>query len=101
MTAVLLNPQKQEVETTIETSVSVLSPVIGTSGLGCSFLHEGTNTVMSVCPRSRKKFTVSWIPRQENTSLFPWLHEWETKEDEWETRKLSHFIDDDILVGRI
>lgn len=48
-------------------------PVIGTSGRGCSFLQEGTNTVMSTWPRSRKKFTASWIPRQEKTSLFPWL----------------------------
>lgn len=48
---------------------------MGTSGLGCSFLHKGTNTVISEWPRSRKKFTASWIPKQEKTSLFPWLNE--------------------------
>lgn len=58
----------------------ILPPVIGTSGLGCSFLHEGTNTVTSVCPRSRKKFTVSWIPRHENTSLLPWLNRQEPED---------------------
>lgn len=49
------------------------SPVMGTSGLGCSFRHRGTKTVTWAWPRSRKKSTASWIPRQENTSLFPWL----------------------------
>lgn len=58
---------------------SILPPVIGTSGLGCSFRHEGTNTVTSVCPRSRKKFTVSWIPRHEKTSLLPWLQQTGTR----------------------
>ncbi|TNN57386.1 hypothetical protein EYF80_032462 [Liparis tanakae] len=48
---------------------------MGTSGRGCSFLHEGTNTVISAWPLSTKKFTASWMPRQENTSLFPWLNE--------------------------
>lgn len=49
------------------------SPVMGTSGRGCSFLQDGTNTVMSVWPRSRNQFTARRMPRQENTSLFPWL----------------------------
>lgn len=49
------------------------SPVMGTSGRGCSFLQDGTNTVMSVWPRSRNQFTARRIPRQEKTSLFPWL----------------------------
>lgn len=49
------------------------SPAMGTSGRGCSFLQDGTNTVMSVWPRSRNQFTASIMPRQENTSLFPWL----------------------------
>lgn len=49
------------------------SPVMGTSGRGCSFLQDGTNTVMSVWPRSRNQFTASRMPRQEKTSLFPWL----------------------------
>lgn len=46
---------------------------MGTSGRGCSFLQDGTNTVMSVWPRSRNQFTASRMPRQEKTSLFPWL----------------------------
>lgn len=50
-------------------------PVMGTSGRGCSFLQDGTNTVMSVWPRSRNQFTASRMPRQEKTSLFPWLAE--------------------------
>lgn len=49
------------------------SPVMGTSGRGCSFLQDGTNTVMSVWTRSRNQFTARRIPRQEKTSLFPWL----------------------------
>jgi len=50
-----------------------LLPVIGASGRDCSFLHAGTNTVISLCPFSRNQSTASWIPRQENPSLFPWL----------------------------
>ena len=46
---------------------------MGTSGRGCSFLQDGTNTVISVWPRSRNQFTARRIPRQEKTSLFPWL----------------------------
>ena len=49
------------------------SPVMSTSERGCSFLQDGTNTVMSVWPRSRNQFTARRIPRQEKTSLFPWL----------------------------
>lgn len=49
------------------------SPVMGTSGRGCSFLQDGTNTVMSVWPRSRNQFTARRMPRQEKTSLLPWL----------------------------
>lgn len=51
------------------------TPVMGTSGRGCSFRQDGTNTVMSVWPRSRNQVTASRMPRQENTSLFPWLGE--------------------------
>ena len=47
--------------------------MMGTSGRGCSFLQDGTNTVISVWPRSRNQFTARRIPRQEKTSLFPWL----------------------------
>lgn len=49
------------------------TPVIGASGRDCSFLHAGTNTVMSLCPRSRNQSTANWMPRHEKTSLFPWL----------------------------
>lgn len=48
-------------------------PVMRASGLDCSFLQAGTNTVISLCPFSKNHSTASWIPRQENTSLFPWL----------------------------
>lgn len=51
----------------------LMLPVIGASGRDCSFLHAGTNTVISLCPFSRNQSTASWIPRQENPSLFPWL----------------------------
>lgn len=49
------------------------TPVIRASGRDCSFLHAGTNTVMSLCPRSRNQSTANWMPRHEKTSLFPWL----------------------------
>lgn len=48
-------------------------PLIGASGLDCSFRHAGTKTVMSLWPFSRNQSTASWMPRHENTSLFPWL----------------------------
>lgn len=48
-------------------------PVIGASGRDCSFLHAGTNTVISLWPLSRNQSTASCIPLQENSSLFPWL----------------------------
>lgn len=50
-------------------------PVMTASGLDCSFLQAGTNTVISLCPFSKNHSTASWIPRQENTSLFPWLQQ--------------------------
>lgn len=48
-------------------------PVIGASGRDCSFLHAGTNTVISWWPRSKNQSTANRIPWQENTSLLPWL----------------------------
>lgn len=48
-------------------------PVIRASGLDCSFLHAGTNTVTSLWPLSKNQSTANLIPRHENTSLFPWL----------------------------
>lgn len=51
----------------------VTLPVMGASGRGCSFLHRGTNTVMSRSPLSQNQFTASWRPWHENTFLSPWL----------------------------
>lgn len=72
----LKNSASQRRKPSNHTGSLVFIPVMGTSGLGCSFLHDGTNTVTSVWPLFRKKFTASWIPRQEKTSLFPWLKKW-------------------------
>lgn len=46
-------------------------PAMGLSWRGGSFLQSGTKTLMYVCPLSRNQSTASWIPQQENTSLFP------------------------------
>ena len=43
------------------------------SGFEDSFLHFGTNTVMSLCPRAWNHLTQIRIPLQEKTSLLPWL----------------------------
>lgn len=43
------------------------------SGRGCSFLHRGMNTVMSLIPLSQNQFTANWMPWHENTFLSPWL----------------------------
>jgi hypothetical protein len=48
-------------------------PRIGASGRDTSFRHFGTKTVISSCPRARNQSTAKQIPRQENTSLLPWL----------------------------
>lgn len=49
------------------------SPVISASGRDCSFLQAGTKTVTSLWPLSKNQSTANFIPRQEKTSLFPWL----------------------------
>ena len=46
---------------------------MGVSGLGVSFRHWGTKTVISRCPRALNQSTASLIPAHENTSLLPWL----------------------------
>lgn len=46
---------------------------IGLSILEVSFLHLGTNTVISLCPLDLNQSTQILIPLQENISLFPWL----------------------------
>ena len=52
-------------------SLSLLSPVMGVSGRGASFLHIGTKTVMPWWPRARKYSTASRMPRHEKRSLLP------------------------------
>lgn len=56
-------------------------PVMRASGRDCSFLQAGTKTVTSLWPLSKNQSTANLIPRQENTSLFPWL------KDDFRTRK--------------
>lgn len=51
-------------------------PVMRASGRDCSFLQAGTKTVISLWPLSKNQSTASFIPRQENTSLFPWLKDY-------------------------
>ena len=46
---------------------------MGASGLDDSFLHLGTKTVMVLWPRIWNHRTQIQIPKQENTSLLPWL----------------------------
>lgn len=52
------------------------SPVMSASGRDCSFLQAGTKTVTSLWPLSKNQSTANFIPRQEKTSLFPWLKDY-------------------------
>lgn len=47
--------------------------LIRLSGRQDSFLHLGTNTVISICPLLLNQSTHSLMPWQENSSLLPWL----------------------------
>lgn len=53
--------------------------LIRLSGRQDSFLHLGTNTVISICPLLLNQSTHSLMPWQENSSLLPWLGKKEKK----------------------